>query len=65
MFSEGLTARRRLEAMVTVMHPHPLHEVLRQQVGLDSYAIDGDATAIKESWDERPARARTPVTLTR
>lgn len=36
------------------MHPkNPLHEVLHQHVGIDSFALDGDDTAILESWDER------------
>ena len=44
------------------MRPNPLQEVLRQQVGLDSFAIDGDDTAIIEPWTDRPERARSPMT---
>ncbi len=40
-------------------HPkNPLHEVLHQQVGIDSFALDGDDTLIVEAWDERERRPR-------
>ena len=39
------------------MHPrNPLHEVLHQQVGIDSFALDGDDTPIVESWQDRPRK---------
>lgn len=42
---------------------NPLQDVLRQQVGLDAFAIDGDDTVVLEPWTDRPGRARTPVIL--
>lgn len=41
---------------------NPLHEVLRQQVGLDSFAIDGDESVVLDPWSDRPERAHTPIT---
>lgn len=39
------------------MHPrNPLHEVLHQQVGIDTFALDGDDTQIVESWQDRPRK---------
>lgn len=36
------------------MHPkNPLHEVLHQQVGIDSFALDGDETVVVEPWSDR------------
>lgn len=36
---------------------NPLQELLHQQVGIDSFALDGDETQILESWQDRPRRA--------
>ncbi len=44
-----------------MMRPHPLHVLLHQQVGLDSFAIDGDETLVVDPWTDRPLRARTPA----
>ncbi len=39
------------------MNPkNPLQVLLHQQVGIDSFALDGDDTQIVETWDERPRR---------
>lgn len=46
--------------MVT-MSSHPLHVLLHQQVGLDSFAIDGEDAFVTEPWTDRPLRARTPA----
>ncbi len=43
-----------------MMRVHPLHEVLHQQVGIDSFAIDGDTTQIIEDWSDKP-RPRVAV----
>lgn len=41
-------------------HPNPLHELLHQQVGIDSFALDGNAAVVIEPWQDRPARCHTP-----
>lgn len=30
--------------------PNPIRELLQQQMGLDAYALDGDAAALDDSW---------------
>ena len=46
---------------VASMQPkNPLHELLHQQVGIDTFALDGDDTLVLEPWQDRPARAHTP-----
>lgn len=42
-----------------MMRVHPLHEILHQQVGVDSFAIDGDATEIVEDWSDKPRSRAT------
>ncbi len=45
---------------VDMMRVHPLHQVLRQQVGIDTFAVDGDETRIIEDWSDKP-RPRVTV----
>lgn len=40
---------------------NPLHELLHQQVGIDSFALDGDDTVVLEPWQDRPARCHSPL----
>jgi hypothetical protein len=44
-----------------MVESNPLGEVLRQQVGLEAFALDGDVRPILEPWSDRPQRARTPM----
>ena len=40
--------------------PNPLQVVLHRQLGIDTFAMDGDDTTLGDVWQDRPARARTP-----
>ncbi|MGB0652039.1 MAG: hypothetical protein ACPGQL_02465 [Thermoplasmatota archaeon] len=35
---------------------HPIHELLHDEMGIDSFALDGDETVVVESWQDRPRR---------
>lgn len=39
---------------------NPLHELLHEHVGIDSFALDGDETAVPDPWQDRPHLARSP-----
>lgn len=41
--------------------PNPLHVLLHRQIGIDSFAMDGDDTDVPEPWQDRPARCKTPA----
>jgi hypothetical protein len=47
---------------------NPMQKLLRRQLGMDVFALDGDDTELWESWQDRPRRRETPepetVTLT-
>lgn len=36
-----------------------MHELLHQEMGIDSFALDGDDTAVADPWQDRPARAKS------
>lgn len=38
---------------------HPMQELLRREMGIDAFALDGDATELGERWEDRP-RTRRP-----
>lgn len=40
---------------------NPLHVLLHKQIGIDSFAMDGDDTDVPEPWQDRPARCKTPA----
>lgn len=41
---------------MTQDRPNPMRELLQQQMGLDAFALDGEAAAVDDSWlDERRA----------
>lgn len=63
MFGQG-SSRAAVQAPI-MRSGNPLQDVLRQQVGLDAFAIDGDDTLVLEPWTDRPGRARTPVFVQR
>lgn len=39
---------------------NPLHALLHEHMGIDSFSLDGDTTVVVEPWQDRPARVRTP-----
>jgi hypothetical protein len=43
-----------------VQTPNPIQAVLRNQMGVDAFALDGDETEVAEAWQDRrrtvPAR---------
>ena len=41
--------------------PNPVQIVLRRQIGVDAFAIDGDDTELAESWLDRPRRRQVVV----
>ncbi len=36
--------------------PHPMHELLHKQFGIDSFALDGDRTRLQDTWLDRPRK---------
>jgi len=32
---------------------NPMHELLRQTLGIDAFALDGDEATVEEPWQER------------
>jgi len=38
---------------------HPLHVVLHQHMGVDSFALDGDDTQVSDPWQDRPDLAKS------
>ncbi|HET6399118.1 MAG TPA: hypothetical protein VFH47_06160 [Candidatus Thermoplasmatota archaeon] len=36
--------------------PNPMHELLRQELGIDAFAVDGQTVELAEAWSERPRR---------
>ena len=40
---------------------NPMQALLREQMGIDTFAIDGDEAAPGYSWLERPERSKSPA----
>ena len=38
--------------------PNPLQVVLRRNLGVDAFSLDGDATEVQDSWADRPRKAK-------
>ncbi|MHB1262224.1 MAG: hypothetical protein ACYC2H_10980 [Thermoplasmatota archaeon] len=38
--------------------PNPLQVVLRRNLGLDAFSLDGDATEVLDSWADRPRKVK-------
>jgi hypothetical protein len=38
--------------------PNPLQVVLRRNLGLDAFSLDGDDTDVQDSWTDRPRRPK-------
>lgn len=41
---------------------HPMQEVLRREMGIDAFALDGDDTQLGDEWQDR---RRAPAAVTR
>ena len=59
MFGVWLYPGRAENPLVVMLSKNPLHVVLHQQVGIDSFALDGDDTDVADPWQDRPARCHT------
>ena len=40
--------------------PNPVQVVLREAMGIDAYALDGDDTRVPDPWQDRPHLCKTP-----
>ncbi|MFO1532296.1 MAG: hypothetical protein ABR562_01135 [Thermoplasmatota archaeon] len=40
--------------------PNPIHKLLRRQMGIDSFALDGDQEVLWETWEDQPRKKRSP-----
>jgi hypothetical protein len=53
--------------MKTNQRSNPMRELLRQEMGIDAFALDGDAGVLVEAWSDRPrareGRERQPTVL--
>jgi len=38
--------------------PNPLQVVLRRNLGVDAFSLDGDATDVQDHWADKPRRAK-------
>jgi len=38
--------------------PNPLQVVLRRNLGVDAFSLDGDATEVQDSWADKPRRVK-------
>lgn len=50
---------------MTTDRPNPMRELLHQQLGIDSFALDGEALPLEASWQDEPRRevpATAPAT---
>lgn len=41
---------------MTTDRPNPMRELLHQQLGIDSFALDGEALPLEASWQDEPRR---------
>jgi len=39
---------------------NPMQRLLRRQMGIDSFALDGEAEVLWETWEDRPRVRRAP-----
>lgn len=37
---------------------NPMRELLKEELGIDAFALDGDASPLQETWEDRPNRRR-------
>jgi len=37
---------------------NPMQQVIRRQLGVDAFALDGDESDVPDSWQDRPRRTR-------
>jgi hypothetical protein len=42
------------------MPDNPVQRLLRRQIGIDSFALDGSEEVLWETWEERPRQKRAP-----
>ncbi len=42
--------------VVDMSEPNPMQAIIRRQLGVDAFALDGDETSVVDSWDERPRK---------
>lgn len=40
--------------------PNPMQNLLRRQMGIDSFALDGNEEVLWETWEDRPRSKRPP-----
>lgn len=38
--------------------PNPLQALLRRNLGVDAFSLDGDDTDVQEPWTDRPRKAK-------
>lgn len=41
--------------------PNPLQALLRRNLGVDAFSLDGDATETQNDWSEKRAKTRIPI----
>lgn len=39
---------------------NPMQTILRRQMGIDSFALDGQDEVLWETWEDQPRRKRAP-----
>lgn len=39
---------------------NPMQELLHEQMGIDTFTLDGDDAVPADSWMDRPARCKSP-----
>lgn len=41
--------------------PNPMQALLRRHLGVDSFALDGDATDVQDRWTDQPRKTKIPI----
>ena len=44
-----------------MMDSNPMQVILRRQMGLDVFALDGDDTDVQDTWQDKPRLRSPPV----
>jgi hypothetical protein len=40
---------------------NPMQSLLRRHLGVDAFALDGDATEVQDNWLDKPRKVKIPI----
>lgn len=41
--------------------PNPMQALLRRHLGVDAFALDGDATEVQDNWLDKPRKTKLAI----